>query len=163
MIFFTPMALLGFEPATILSALFLNLLYQFRIHADWSLKLGVLDHVLNTPSAHRVHHARNPEHLDARFGGVLIVFDRLFGTYVAEDDFAGCLTGREAAKAMVPRGKGTMLFTGRDTPPSGVGGGFLAFAAGTHAVPGAGPIDGAQAWAAPGPSRLNLRPWKKSW
>jgi hypothetical protein len=40
--------------------------------------------VLNTPSAHRVHHARNPEYLDANFGGVLIVFDRLFGTYVAE-------------------------------------------------------------------------------
>ena len=83
-IFFTPMALLGFEPVTILSALFLNLLYQFWIHADWIPKLGVLEYVLNTPSAHRVHHARNPEYLDANFGGVLIVFDRLFGTYVAE-------------------------------------------------------------------------------
>jgi sterol desaturase/sphingolipid hydroxylase (fatty acid hydroxylase superfamily) len=83
-IFFTPMALLGFEPMTILAALFLNLLYQFWIHADWIPKLGVLEYVLNTPSAHRVHHARNPEYLDANFGGVLIVFDRLFGTYVAE-------------------------------------------------------------------------------
>ena len=43
-----------------------------------------VEYVLNTPSAHRVHHARNPEYLDANFGGVLIVFDRLFGTYVAE-------------------------------------------------------------------------------
>jgi sterol desaturase/sphingolipid hydroxylase (fatty acid hydroxylase superfamily) len=83
-IFFTPMALLGFEPVTILSALFLNLLYQFWIHADWIPRLGVLEYVLNTPSSHRVHHARNPEYLDANFGGVLIVFDRLFGTYTAE-------------------------------------------------------------------------------
>ena len=83
-IFFTPLAFLGFEPATVLTALALNLLYQFWIHADWIPKLGVLEYVLNTPSAHRVHHARNPEYLDANFGGVLIVFDRLFGTYVEE-------------------------------------------------------------------------------
>ena len=83
-IFFTPLALLGFEPTTILSALFLNLLYQFWLHADWIPKLGWLEYVLNTPSSHRVHHARNPEYLDANYGGVLIVFDRLFGTYVEE-------------------------------------------------------------------------------
>ena len=83
-IFFTPLALLGFEPTTILSALFLNLLYQFWLHADWIPKLGWLEFVLNTPSSHRVHHARNPEYLDANYGGVLIVFDRLFGTYVEE-------------------------------------------------------------------------------
>ncbi|MBS0538485.1 MAG: sterol desaturase family protein [Proteobacteria bacterium] len=83
-IFFTPLSFLGFEPTTVLAALALNLLYQFWIHADWIPKLGVLEYVLNTPSAHRVHHARNPEYLDANFGGVLIVFDRLFGTYVEE-------------------------------------------------------------------------------
>jgi sterol desaturase/sphingolipid hydroxylase (fatty acid hydroxylase superfamily) len=83
-IFFAPLVFLGFEPATVLAALALNLLYQFWIHADWIPKLGVLEYVLNTPSAHRVHHARNPEYLDANFGGVLIVFDRLFGTYVEE-------------------------------------------------------------------------------
>ena len=66
------------------AALFLNLLYQFWIHADWIPKLGWLEYVLNTPSAHRVHHARNPEYLDANYGGVLIVFDRLFGTYIEE-------------------------------------------------------------------------------
>jgi len=83
-IFFTPLALLGFEPTTVLSALFLNLLYQFWLHADWIPKLDWLEYVLNTPSSHRVHHARNPEYLDANYGGVLIVFDRLFGTYVEE-------------------------------------------------------------------------------
>jgi hypothetical protein len=49
--------------------------------------------VLNTPSAHRVHHARNPEYLDANYGGVLIVFDRLFGTYIAERDDVPCQYG----------------------------------------------------------------------
>ena len=83
-VFFAPLSFLGFEPGTVLAALALNLLYQFWIHADWIPKLGVLEYVLNTPSAHRVHHARNPEYLDANFGGVLIVFDRLFGTYVEE-------------------------------------------------------------------------------
>ncbi|MBI3199731.1 MAG: sterol desaturase family protein [Rhodospirillales bacterium] len=83
-LFFTPLVLLGFTPTVVLAALFLNLLYQFWIHADWIPRLGWLEYVLNTPSSHRVHHARNPEYLDANFGGVLIVFDRLFGTYVAE-------------------------------------------------------------------------------
>lgn len=83
-LFFTPLVLLGFTPVTVLTALFLNLLYQFWLHADWVPKLGWLEYVLNTPSSHRVHHARNPAYLDANFGGVLIVFDRLFGTYVAE-------------------------------------------------------------------------------
>jgi sterol desaturase/sphingolipid hydroxylase (fatty acid hydroxylase superfamily) len=83
-LFFTPLVLLGFTPTTVLTALFLNLLYQFWLHADWIPRLGWLEYVLNTPSSHRVHHARNPEYLDANFGGVLIVFDRLFGTYVEE-------------------------------------------------------------------------------
>ncbi|MBS0519969.1 MAG: sterol desaturase family protein [Proteobacteria bacterium] len=92
-IFFTPLSLLGFEPYTVLAALFLNLLYQFWIHADWIPKLGWLEYVLNTPSAHRVHHARNPEYLDANYGGVLIVFDRLFGTYIEERKDLPCEYG----------------------------------------------------------------------
>ena len=77
-------SLLGFTPTVVLSALFLNLLYQFWLHADWIPRLGWLEYVFNTPSSHRVHHARNPEYLDANYGGVLIVFDRLFGSYIAE-------------------------------------------------------------------------------
>jgi sterol desaturase/sphingolipid hydroxylase (fatty acid hydroxylase superfamily) len=92
-VFFTPMALLGFEPTTVLIALQLNLLYQFWIHADWIPRLGWLEYVLNTPSAHRVHHARNPEYLDANYGGVLVVFDRLFGTYIAERADVPCQYG----------------------------------------------------------------------
>ena len=90
MIFFTPMVFLGFAPPVVLTALSLNLLYQFWIHATWIPKLGWLEYVLNTPSAHRVHHARNPEYLDANYGGVLIVFDRLFGTYVEEREDVPC-------------------------------------------------------------------------
>ena len=89
-LFFTPLVLLGFTPTAVLTALFLNLLYQFWIHADWIPRLGWLEYVLNTPSSHRVHHARNPEYLDANFGGVLIVFDRLFGTYVEEKKDVPC-------------------------------------------------------------------------
>lgn len=83
-LFFIPMVWLGFRVETVLATLGLNLLYQFWIHARWIPKLGWLEYVLNTPSAHRVHHAANLEYLDANYGGVLILFDRLFGTYRAE-------------------------------------------------------------------------------
>jgi sterol desaturase/sphingolipid hydroxylase (fatty acid hydroxylase superfamily) len=89
-LFFTPLVWLGFEAKVVLTALFLNLLYQFWLHADWIPRLGWLEYVLNTPSSHRVHHARNVDYLDANYGGVLIVFDRLFGTYVAERDDLPC-------------------------------------------------------------------------
>jgi len=83
-LFFTPLVLLGFTPTVVLTSLVLNLLYQFWLHADWFPRLGWLEGIFNTPSNHRVHHARNPEYLDANFGGVLVIFDRLFGTYIPE-------------------------------------------------------------------------------
>jgi sterol desaturase/sphingolipid hydroxylase (fatty acid hydroxylase superfamily) len=92
-LFFTPLVLFGFSPTVVLTALLLNLLYQFWLHTDWIPKLGVLEYVLNTPSNHRVHHARNPEYLDANYGGVLIVFDRLFGTYIEERADVPCNYG----------------------------------------------------------------------
>jgi sterol desaturase/sphingolipid hydroxylase (fatty acid hydroxylase superfamily) len=85
-LFFLPLVWLGFELQVVLLCLVVNLLYQFWIHATWIPKLGWLEYVLNTPSAHRVHHAANLEYLDGNYGGVLIVFDRLFGTYIAERD-----------------------------------------------------------------------------
>jgi sterol desaturase/sphingolipid hydroxylase (fatty acid hydroxylase superfamily) len=60
-------------PKLVVATLSLNLLYQFWIHVTWIPKLGWLEYVLNTPSAHRVHHASNPEYIDANFGGVLIL------------------------------------------------------------------------------------------
>jgi len=89
-IFFTPLSLLGFQPSAVLAAFALNLLYQFWLHATWIPKLGWLELVFNTPSHHRVHHARNTCYLDANYGGVLIAFDRLFGTFIAERADKAC-------------------------------------------------------------------------
>lgn len=85
-LFFVPLMWLGFHPKLVLQMLTLNLLYQFWLHTTWIPKLGWLEGLVNTPSAHRVHHASNPEYLDANYGGVLMVFDRWFGTYRPERD-----------------------------------------------------------------------------
>lgn len=90
---FVPLALLGFTPESILAGYVLNLSYQFWIHADWMPKLGPLEGILNTPSSHRVHHAANLEYLDANYGGVLVIFDRLFGTYIPEREELPCRYG----------------------------------------------------------------------
>ncbi|OYU26359.1 MAG: fatty acid hydroxylase [Burkholderiales bacterium PBB2] len=83
-VFFAPLIWLGFPPSAVAAALAANLLYQFWLHATWIPKLGVLEWVFNTPSHHRVHHGSNVEYLDCNFGGVLIVFDRLFGSFIEE-------------------------------------------------------------------------------
>lgn len=83
-LFFTPLVWLGFPPNAALASVALNLLYQFWLHAPWMPRLGPLEWVLNTPTHHKVHHASNTEYLDCNYGGVLIVFDRLFGTFVDE-------------------------------------------------------------------------------
>ncbi|AFY94176.1 sterol desaturase family protein [Chamaesiphon minutus] len=83
-LFFMPLSWLGFHPMAVGIGLSLNLLYQFWIHTELIPKLGVFELVFNTPSHHRVHHASNSEYIDRNYGGVLIIFDRLFGTFVAE-------------------------------------------------------------------------------
>ena len=92
-IFYVPMIWLGFAPGPVSIAAAFALLYQFWLHAEWIPKLGWLEYLLNTPSHHRVHHAANPEYLDRNYGGVFIVFDRLFGTFVAERDDLPCRYG----------------------------------------------------------------------
>jgi len=92
-VFFAPLVWLGVRPEIAVAMLSFNLLYQFWLHNTWMPKLGWLEYVFNTPSAHRVHHASNVDYLDANYGGVLIVFDRLFGTYVAERAEAPCRYG----------------------------------------------------------------------
>jgi sterol desaturase/sphingolipid hydroxylase (fatty acid hydroxylase superfamily) len=86
-IFFMPLAWLGFKPFAIAIALSLNLLYQFWIHTELIPQLGIFEWFLNTPSHHRVHHASNSEYIDRNYGGVLIIFDRLFGTFTPESSF----------------------------------------------------------------------------
>jgi sterol desaturase/sphingolipid hydroxylase (fatty acid hydroxylase superfamily) len=83
-LFFAPLCWLGFHPIAIAVSLGINLLYQFWIHTELIPKLGWLEWIFNTPSHHRVHHAANPEYIDRNYGGILIVFDRLFGTFTAE-------------------------------------------------------------------------------
>ncbi|AFZ04281.1 sterol desaturase family protein [Calothrix sp. PCC 6303] len=83
-LFFVPLAWLGFEPLAIVTGMALNLTYQFWIHTELIPKLGFLELIFNTPSHHRVHHAANSEYIDRNYGGVLIIFDRLFGTYAEE-------------------------------------------------------------------------------
>jgi len=92
-VFFVPMIWLGFPPKAVFAALALNLLYQFWLHTEWVPRLGWLEYVLNTPSHHRVHHASNTDYLDKNYGGVLIVFDRLFGTFAAERRDLPCRYG----------------------------------------------------------------------
>lgn len=83
-LFWTPLALVGFPPHMILTMQAISLLYQFWIHTESIGKLGVLEEVLNTPSHHRVHHGKNVAYLDRNHGGILIVWDRLFGTFERE-------------------------------------------------------------------------------
>jgi len=82
-----PLAFVGFHPALIAFSASLNLVYQFFLHTESVGRLPAwFEAVFNTPSHHRVHHARNPRYLDANYAGTLIIWDRLFGTFVPELD-----------------------------------------------------------------------------
>ena len=83
-LFFAPLSWVGLHPVAITVSLSVNLLYQFWIHTELVPKLGWLEWILNTPSHHRVHHAANPEYVGRNYGGVLIIFDRIFGTFTVE-------------------------------------------------------------------------------
>jgi sterol desaturase/sphingolipid hydroxylase (fatty acid hydroxylase superfamily) len=83
-IFFIPAALLGMPAEFIVVSYALNLAYQFFLHTEAVDKMGVLEGYIDTPSAHRVHHGKNPEYIDKNFGGVLIIWDKLFKTYQPE-------------------------------------------------------------------------------
>ncbi|MEL6623273.1 MAG: sterol desaturase family protein [Pseudomonadota bacterium] len=82
-LFYVPLALIGFHPLAIAAVLGANLGYQFFIHSELLPRLGPLEWILNTPTHHKVHHACNDTCLDKNYGGTLIVFDRLFGTFAA--------------------------------------------------------------------------------
>lgn len=82
--YFVPIAFLGFEPLDILFMYAATQIYGNFIHTERIGKLGWLEHVLVTPSHHRVHHASNPRYLDKNMGMCLIVWDKMFGTFQAE-------------------------------------------------------------------------------
>jgi sterol desaturase/sphingolipid hydroxylase (fatty acid hydroxylase superfamily) len=85
-LFFVPLFMLGFSPVAVAAMFGFNLVYQFWLHTDWIPKLGWFEYVFNTPSHHRVHHAINEAYIDRNYGGVLIIFDRIFGTFAAEKE-----------------------------------------------------------------------------
>lgn len=85
-IFYIPMALIGFDPLLIIISVSMNAAYQTWIHTQKIDRLGILDRIVNTPSLHRVHHASNSNYIDKNFGGILMIWDRLFGTYQPEEE-----------------------------------------------------------------------------
>lgn len=89
-----PLAWLGFPPGIIAFQKGISLVYQFWIHTEAIRRLPRwAEFVLNTPSHHRVHHATNPRYLDRNYAGILIIWDRMFGTFVGEVDAEPCRYG----------------------------------------------------------------------
>lgn len=92
-VFYIPLYVLGFPAYMLVTVGSLNLIYQFWVHTEHIRRLGLLENILVTPSNHRVHHAKNPEYLDRNYGGVFIIWDRLFGTFTDEDPQRQCVYG----------------------------------------------------------------------
>ena len=85
-VFYLPMAIAGVPPLIFAIVGLVDLLYQFWVHTEQVNKLGWFDRVFCSPSNHRVHHAVNDGYLDKNYGGILILWDRLFGTFREEDE-----------------------------------------------------------------------------
>jgi sterol desaturase/sphingolipid hydroxylase (fatty acid hydroxylase superfamily) len=85
-LFFIPAVILGLPPEFVVACYAINLLYQFFLHTEAVGTMGPLEKVIDTPSSHRVHHGSNPLYIDKNFGGVLIVWDRIFKTYQPETE-----------------------------------------------------------------------------
>ncbi len=98
-IFYLPMAFAGVPPLVFGVVALIDLLYQFWVHTEQIGRLGWFDRWFCAPSNHRVHHAVNDEYLDCNFGGILIVWDRIFGTHAAEDPGIRCIYGTRAPLA----------------------------------------------------------------
>lgn len=84
--FFIPALLLGFSAKQIILGHQVVLAYQYLIHTELIRKTGFLERLLNTPSHHRVHHGRNEAYLDKNYGGIFIIWDKLFGTFTEEKE-----------------------------------------------------------------------------
>ena len=83
-IFYLPLFLIGFPLEILITVNAVNLIYQFWVHTQVVGRAGVFDYVLITPSNHRVHHAQNERYIDKNYGGMLILWDRMFGTFEDE-------------------------------------------------------------------------------
>jgi sterol desaturase/sphingolipid hydroxylase (fatty acid hydroxylase superfamily) len=129
-LFQLPLILLGFPMEMVFTSLAVSLLYQYWLHTELIDRMGWFGLVFNTPSHHRVHHGANPQYLDTNYAGILIVWDRLFGTFEPEVEPVryGTTTGfdrqhplvvafhqwgvmlRQAATATTPRGRVMAVF-----------------------------------------------------
>lgn len=85
-VFYLPLAWVGFDPLMFVTLSAFNTLYQFWIHTRAIKSMGFLEHILNTPSHHRVHHGSNPKYIDKNHAGSLIIWDKLFGTFQKEEE-----------------------------------------------------------------------------
>ena len=85
-LFYLPLPLLGFHPLMLFAAHSISLVYQYWIHTELIGRMGPFEWVFNSPSHHRVHHGSDPKYLDRNHGGILIVWDRIFGTFVEEEE-----------------------------------------------------------------------------
>jgi len=85
-IFYLPLFVLGFPLEVLITVNAINLIYQFWVHTQLIRRLGPLESILMTPSHHRVHHAQNERYIDKNYGGMFIIWDRLFGSYERESD-----------------------------------------------------------------------------
>ena len=94
-VFYVPMALIGVPPLLFGIVALVDLLYQFWVHTEQVGKLGWFDRVFCSPSNHRVHHAVNDEYLDKNYGGILVLWDRWFGTF--KEEAAPCVYGTRGA------------------------------------------------------------------
>ncbi len=102
-IFYLPLAVLGVPPMIFIAVASLNLVYQFWVHTRHVPKLGWYELIFVTPSNHRVHHAQNEIYLDRNYGGVFILWDRLFGTFQEElDDVKPVYGVRKALESWDP-------------------------------------------------------------
>ncbi|MDI1260635.1 sterol desaturase family protein [Aquabacterium sp.] len=82
---YLPLILIGFDPGWMMFVMAVNLIYQYFLHTQWVPKMHpVIEFIFNTPSHHRAHHARNACYIDRNYGGIFIVFDRMFGTFAEE-------------------------------------------------------------------------------
>ena len=95
-IFYLPLAVSGVPPAVFGAVALIDLLYQYWVHTQQIGRLGWFDRWFCAPSNHRVHHAVNDKYVDRNYGGILLAWDRLFGTFVEEDDAVPCVYGTRA-------------------------------------------------------------------
>jgi alkylglycerol monooxygenase len=92
-VFYIPMFLIGVPSYVFISVASINLIYQFWVHSEHIPKLGWYENYFVTASNHRVHHAQNEQYIDKNYGGVFIIWDRMFGTHKVEDDNEACIYG----------------------------------------------------------------------